>query len=69
LNADFRPLGFKGTDEEFCRHITVDAGVTGVPVSAFYMGDDGPAHFARFCFCKEDATLDEALRRLKAHFS
>jgi N-succinyldiaminopimelate aminotransferase len=69
LNADFRPLGFNGTDEEFCRHITVDAGVTGVPVSAFYMGGDGPSHFARFCFCKEDATLDEALRRLKAHFS
>ncbi len=69
LNADFRPLGFTGTDEEFCRHITVEAGVTGVPVSAFYMGGDGPAHFARFCFCKEDATLDEGLRRLKAHFS
>ena len=69
LNADFRPLGFTGTDEEFCRHITVEAGVTGVPVSAFYIGGDGPAHFARFCFCKEDATLDEGLRRLKAHFS
>ena len=68
LNADFRPLGFNGTDEEFCRHITVEAGVTGVPVSAFYMGGDGPSHFARFCFCKDDATLDEALRRLKAHF-
>jgi aspartate/methionine/tyrosine aminotransferase len=32
------------------------------------MGGDGPMHFARFCFCKEDATLDEALRRLNKHF-
>lgn len=69
LTADFRPLGFMGSDEKFCRHITVEAGVTGVPVSAFYMGGDGPAHFARFCFCKEDATIDAALERLKAHFS
>ncbi|MHA1113570.1 MAG: aminotransferase, partial [Alphaproteobacteria bacterium] len=38
LNVDFRPLGFDGTDEEFCRHITVEAGVTAVPVSAFYQG-------------------------------
>ncbi len=77
LNADFRGLGFNGSDEEFCRHITIDAGVTAVPVSAFYMEsghrdgghrDRGPAHFARFCFCKEDATLDEALSRLSKHF-
>ena len=67
LNADFRPLGFNGTDEDFCRHITVEAGVTAVPVSAFYL-DDGPSHFVRFCFCKEDATLDEAIARLARHF-
>ena len=67
LNADFRPLGFNGSDEDFCRHITVEAGVTAVPVSAFYLGD-GPSHFARFCFCKEDATLDEAVARLAKHF-
>ena len=60
INADFRPLGFNGTDEEFCRHITVEVGVTAVPVSAFYQA--GPAsgvnHFARFCFCTEDQILD-----------
>jgi N-succinyldiaminopimelate aminotransferase len=69
LNADFRPLGFDGTDEQFCRHITTEAGVAAVPVSAFYVGDnDVPAHFARFCFCKENRTLDEAVRRLSDHF-
>lgn len=67
ITTDFRPLGFNGTDEEFCRHITIEAGVTAVPVSAFYQGG-GIDHFARFAFCKEDASLIEALRRLKAHF-
>lgn len=70
LNADFTPLGFDGTDVDFCRHITTNAGVAAVPVSAFYFGSgDVPSNFARFCFCKEDRTLDEALRRLRAHFS
>lgn len=67
ITTDIRPLGFNGTDEEFCRHITIEAGVTAVPVSAFYQGG-GIDHFARFAFCKEDASLIEALRRLKAHF-
>ncbi len=26
VTTDFRPLGFNGTDEDFCRHITVEAG-------------------------------------------
>jgi aspartate/methionine/tyrosine aminotransferase len=69
VTTDFRPLGFNGTDEDFCRHITVEAGVTAVPVSAFY--DDpqkAPRHFARFCFCKHDETLDSAIERLTRHF-
>ena len=69
VTTDFRPLGFNGTDEDFCRHITVEAGVTAVPVSAFF-DDSGqaPRHFARFCFCKHDATLDSAIDRLATHF-
>ncbi len=76
ITTDFRPLGFNGNDVEFCRHITIEAGVTAVPVSAFYQGagegageGGGTDHFARFAFCKEEASLDEALRRLKAHFA
>jgi aspartate/methionine/tyrosine aminotransferase len=61
-------LGFDGTDEDFCRHITVEAGVTAVPISAFYQGQGAPQHFARFCFCKHDSTLDAALDRLTRHF-
>ncbi|MEJ2119797.1 MAG: aminotransferase [Alphaproteobacteria bacterium] len=67
ITGDFRPLGFNGDDVEFCKHITVEAGVTAVPVSAFYQ-DDPPTHFARFSFCKPDNVLDEAVKRLKAHF-
>ena len=67
ITGDFRPLGFNGDDVEFCKHITIEAGVTGVPVSAFYQ-DDPPTHFARFSFCKPDDMLDEAVARLKAHF-
>ena len=68
ITADFRPLGFNGKDVEFCRHITTEAGVCAVPVSAFYQSGSVD-HFARFCFCKEDASLDEALARLGRHFA
>ncbi len=69
VTTDFRPLGFNGTDEDFCRHITVEAGVTAVPVSAFYDDSKTAArHFARFCFCKHDATLDAAIERLGRYF-
>lgn len=68
LTADFRPLGFRGTDEEFCHHITTKAGVGAVPFSAFYQDVDVD-HFVRFCFCKGDALLDEAIGRLEKYFS
>lgn len=67
ISADFRPLGFNGTDEEFCRHITIDVGVNAVPVSAFYQ-EAGVKHLARFCFCKKDEVLREAAERLARHF-
>ncbi len=69
LTTDIRSLGFNGNDLEFCKHITKEAGVAAVPISAFY-GDvsQAPQHFARFCFCKPDALLDEAVGRLKSFF-
>jgi len=68
LTVDIKSVGFNGTDEEFCRHITTEAGVAAVPVSAFYQVADVD-HFARFCFCKRDGVLDEAIERLKHHFA
>jgi N-succinyldiaminopimelate aminotransferase len=67
ITTDVRPLGFNGDDVAFCEHITVEAGVTAVPVSAFY-GADAPRYFVRFSFCKKDETLDAALERLAKHF-
>src|SRR5260370_41890580 len=62
VTTDFRPLGFNGTDEDFCRHITVEAGRTPGPVSAFYHEPGrAPRHFARVCFCKHGPTVDSAL--------
>jgi len=68
LSVDIRSVGFNGDDEAFCRHITTEAGVTAVPVSAFYQ-EAGIDHFARFCFCKQDSLLDEAALRLQRHFA
>ena len=36
MNADYRSLGFKGTDVDFRRHVTVEAGFVVLPVSALY---------------------------------
>ena len=67
ITTDFRPLGYNGGDADFCKYLTTEAGVAAVPVSAFYTGG-GVSHFARFTFCKKAETIDEAVRRLKAHF-
>jgi N-succinyldiaminopimelate aminotransferase len=69
ITADFSPLRFNGDDVAFCRHITEHAGVTAIPVSAFYDQPDAPKHYARFAFCKRADVLDDALARLKKHFS
>jgi len=68
ITTDFRPLRFNGDDVAFCKHITQHAGVTAIPVSAFYDAPDAPSHYARFAFCKREAVLDEAMARLRRHF-
>jgi aspartate/methionine/tyrosine aminotransferase len=65
--ADFSGLGFSGDDLAFARHITEQAGVACIPVSAFYEGE-APTHWVRFAFCKKDEVLDEAVSRLERHF-
>lgn len=73
LTVDFRPLGFAGDDRAFVDHITRIAKVAAIPVSVFYEPDESrgpvPRHFARFCVCKQDAVLDEAIARLARHFA
>ncbi|MFQ5972753.1 MAG: aminotransferase [Alphaproteobacteria bacterium] len=67
LNAGLGALRIEGDDEEVCRTLTVDAGVTAIPVSAFYEEGDVQG-YVRFCFCKEDEVLDEAVARLSRFF-
>jgi methionine transaminase len=51
------------TEEAFCRWLTEEVGVAAIPLSAFYAGGCEQG-LARFCFAKQDATLDAALERL-----
>jgi len=60
--ADIRPLGYDN-DDTFCRTLVERVGVAAIPVSAFAVGRR-LRHLVRFAFCKDDATLEEALRRL-----
>lgn len=50
-------------DIALCQRLVREAGVVLIPMSAFYEASP-PRHLVRACFCKDDATLDEALRRL-----
>jgi aspartate/methionine/tyrosine aminotransferase len=45
--------------------MTVEAGVTSVPVSAFYVSD-APESYLRLCFSKRDEVLDEAVARMRS---
>ncbi len=63
LTVDLSPLGLNETDEEFCRRLVYDYKVAAIPVSAFYE-QDKVTSVVRFCFAKNDATLDTALERL-----
>lgn len=67
LTAGFGDLPVKGADEDICRALTVDAGVTAIPMGAFYQ-EGGVEGYLRFCFCKSDTVLDEAVARLARYF-
>ena len=51
-------------DVEFARHLVKEVCVGVVPGSSFYRDPASGAQQVRFTYCKKDATLDEALRRL-----
>lgn len=46
-------------DQAFVNHLTREVGVAAIPLSPFYLNPPGERHI-RFCFCKEDATLERA---------
>ena len=64
--ADYSEIS-KQSEADFARDLTVQHGVTVIPVSAFYQHPDAEAsnhRLVRFCFAKKDATLDQAIERL-----
>ena len=67
LCADPRPLGYDDS-AAFCAALPEQIGVAAIPMSAFCSQTSVPAHrwkhLVRFAFCKNDATLEEAITRL-----
>ena len=65
---DYSALGIEQStwsEVEFCRWLTCEVGVAAIPVSAFY-GAGTDSKVVRFCFAKEETTLQTALSRLCA---
>jgi methionine aminotransferase len=77
LNSRFELLPCEGTyfqvasyaaiskepDVDFCKRLIVEHGVAAIPISTFYA--DGIDHkLIRFCFAKDNSTLEEAAKRL-----
>lgn len=67
LVADYGALAPRMDSLSFCRMITEEARVTAIPLAAFY-GDAPAEPLIRFCFAKDDATLDAASTQLAAFF-
>jgi methionine aminotransferase len=51
-------------DVEFARWLTIEHGVATIPISVFYRNPPD-TRLVRFCFAKENATLDAAAERLR----
>jgi methionine aminotransferase len=51
------------SENDFARFLTAEIGVAAIPVSAFY-AKPRESGIVRFCFAKQDATLELALERL-----
>ena len=65
LMAGFEAFGF-ADDRAFARHMVEAAGVAVIPPSVFYNRPGGGKDLVRFAFCKDEATLAEAIDRLSS---
>jgi len=52
-------------DLDFCRWLTMEKGVTAIPLSPFYAAPSQGQRLARLCFAKHETTLDAAIERLR----
>jgi aminotransferase len=64
IMTDISGFGFPD-DLRFTEHLVKEIGVAPVPGSSFYNDPRHGAQQVRFAFCKRDATLDNAARRLQ----
>jgi methionine aminotransferase len=61
--VDYSAIDGGRGEEDFCRWLTAEVGVAAIPLSAFY-ADACEQRVVRFCFAKQDETLQRALQRL-----
>jgi methionine aminotransferase len=61
--VDYSAIDDGRGEEDFCRWLTAEVGVAAIPLSAFY-ADACEQRVVRFCFAKQDDTLQRALLRL-----
>lgn len=64
-SIDIAGLDFED-DVAFSRYLTTEVKVAAIPSSVFWHERSGGRDLVRFCFCKRNETLDEAIRRLRA---
>ncbi|HET7212801.1 MAG TPA: aminotransferase class I/II-fold pyridoxal phosphate-dependent enzyme [Terriglobia bacterium] len=64
IMTDISSFGF-ADDIAFTRHLIEKVGVAAVPGSSFYRDRSLGSQQVRFTFCKKEATLDEAARRME----
>ena len=63
VSVDLAASGIALDDVTFADRMALEGGVVTIPVSAFF--EEQPVrNILRLCYCKEDATLDEAIARL-----
>jgi aspartate/methionine/tyrosine aminotransferase len=65
LLASYPRLEGASSAEEVARRLTIDAKVASIPLDAFYTAGTRP--YLRFCFCKRDDVLEDAVGRLKRY--
>jgi aspartate/methionine/tyrosine aminotransferase len=65
IMADISAFGFPD-DTAFARHLVEHIGIAAVPGSCFFADPRDGARIIRFCFPKQDATLQAAAERLHA---
>jgi aspartate/methionine/tyrosine aminotransferase len=64
IMAEFSTLSSL-SDSDFTKYLVKDIGIAVVPGSSFFHESQKGARYVRFCFCKQDTTLQAAKERLQ----